>query len=122
MINRWITSKKEYYQKCLEIFTIEVQEAGEAVKTKIINIILALIMAIIIYGFAVSVILSILKSYLFEALRAYEGEVWMSFGVEPIALLLVLLWHLLLMLIFLSNAKSAQKKPLFTETKKLCQK
>ncbi len=122
MINRWITSKKEYYQKCFEIFTIEVQEAGEAVKTKIINIILGLVMAMIVYGFAVAVILSILESYLFNVLRPYEAEAWMKFGVEPIALLLVLLWHLLLMLIFLSNAKSAQKKPLFTETKKLCQK
>lgn len=122
MINRWITSKKEYYQKFLEIFTIEVQEATQALGSRVVNIILAAIMGMIVYGFAVSIILSVLKTYLFEVLRAYEGQAWMNFGVEPIALLLVLLWHLLLLLIFLSNAKSAQNKPLFTETKKLCQK
>ena len=122
MINRWITSKKEYYQKCLEIFTIEVQEATQALGSRVVNIILAAIMGMIVYGFAVSVILSVLKTYLFEVLRDYEGQAWMNFGVEPIALLLVLLWHLLLLLIFLSNAKSSQNKPLFTETKKLCQK
>ena len=71
MINRWITSKKEYYQKCLEIFTIEVQEATQALGSRVVNIILAAIMGMIVYGFAVSVILSVLKTYLFEVLRDY---------------------------------------------------